>query len=83
MLLLKGYIPNFTCARYYFRYVEFSDFLCQPISGWTNFNISLISEKNTFFKNVKCDPSFHLKQSSWPWISKTNDGTKLKKIRLN
>jgi hypothetical protein len=26
MLLLEGYISNFTCARYYFLYVEFSDF---------------------------------------------------------
>jgi hypothetical protein len=26
MLLLKGYISNFTCAGYYFLYVEFSDF---------------------------------------------------------
>jgi hypothetical protein len=26
MLLLEGYISDFTCPRYYFLYVEFSDF---------------------------------------------------------
>jgi hypothetical protein len=26
MLLLEGYISNFTCARYYFLYVGFSRF---------------------------------------------------------
>jgi hypothetical protein len=26
MLLVEGYISNFTCARYYLLYVEFSDF---------------------------------------------------------
>jgi hypothetical protein len=37
MLLLERYISNFTRARYYFLCVEFSDFLCQPISRWTNY----------------------------------------------
>jgi hypothetical protein len=35
ILLLERYISNFT--RYYFLYAEFSDFLCQPISRWTNY----------------------------------------------
>jgi hypothetical protein len=36
MLLLKGYISNFTCARYYFLYVEFSDFYVnQSLAGQT------------------------------------------------
>jgi hypothetical protein len=36
MLLLKGYISNFTCAKYYFLYVEFSDFYVnQSLAGQT------------------------------------------------
>jgi hypothetical protein len=36
MLLLEGYISNFTCARYYFLYVEFSDFYVnQSLAGQT------------------------------------------------
>jgi hypothetical protein len=33
-MLLKGYISNFTCARYYFLYVEFSDlYVNQSLAG--------------------------------------------------
>jgi hypothetical protein len=36
MLLLERDISNFTCARYYFLYVEFSDFYVnQPLTGQT------------------------------------------------
>jgi hypothetical protein len=36
MLLLEGYISNFTCTRYYFLYVEFSDFYVnQSLAGQT------------------------------------------------
>jgi hypothetical protein len=36
MLLLEGYISNFTCAWYYFLYVEFSHFYVnQPLAGQT------------------------------------------------
>jgi hypothetical protein len=36
MLLLEGYISNFTCAKYYFLYVEFSDFdVNQTLAGQT------------------------------------------------
>jgi hypothetical protein len=36
MLLLEGYISNFTCARYYFLYVAFSDFYVnQSLAGQT------------------------------------------------
>jgi hypothetical protein len=36
MLLLERYISNFTCARYYFLYVEFSDFYVnQSLAGQT------------------------------------------------
>jgi hypothetical protein len=36
MLLLEGYISNFTCASYFFLYVEFSDFYVnQPLAGQT------------------------------------------------
>jgi hypothetical protein len=36
MLLLEGYISNFTCARYYFLYVEFCDFYVnQSLAGQT------------------------------------------------
>jgi hypothetical protein len=36
MLLLEEYIANFTCARYYFLYVEFSDFYVnQSLAGQT------------------------------------------------
>jgi hypothetical protein len=38
MLLLEGYISNFTCASYSFLYVEFSDFYVnQSITGQTIF----------------------------------------------
>jgi hypothetical protein len=34
--MLEGYISNFTCARYYFLYVEFSDFYVnQSLAGQT------------------------------------------------
>jgi hypothetical protein len=34
MLLLEGYISSFTCARYYFLYVGFSDFYVnQSLAG--------------------------------------------------
>jgi hypothetical protein len=34
MLLPEGYISNFTCATYYFLYVEFSDFhINQSLAG--------------------------------------------------
>jgi hypothetical protein len=36
MLLLEGYISYFTCAKYYFLYVEFSDFYVnQSLAGQT------------------------------------------------
>jgi hypothetical protein len=36
MLPLEGYISNFTCARYYLLYVEFSDFYVnQSLPGQT------------------------------------------------
>jgi hypothetical protein len=36
MLLLEGYISNFTCARYYSLNVEFSDFyINQSLAGQT------------------------------------------------
>jgi hypothetical protein len=36
MLLLEGYISNFTCARYYFVYVEFTGFYVnQSLAGQT------------------------------------------------
>jgi hypothetical protein len=36
MLLLEGYISNFTCARYYFLYAELSDFYVnQSLAGLT------------------------------------------------
>jgi hypothetical protein len=36
MLLLEGYISNFPCARYDFRYVEFSGFYFnQSLAGQT------------------------------------------------
>jgi hypothetical protein len=36
MLLLEGYISNFTCARYYILYVELSGFYVnQSLAGQT------------------------------------------------
>jgi hypothetical protein len=36
MLLLEGYISNFTCARYYFLYVLFSSiYVNQSLAGQT------------------------------------------------
>jgi hypothetical protein len=36
MLLLEGHISDFTCARYYFLYVEFSDvYVNQSLAGQT------------------------------------------------
>jgi hypothetical protein len=36
MLLLEGYISNFTCARFYFLYVVFSDlYVNQSLAGQT------------------------------------------------
>jgi hypothetical protein len=36
MLLLEGYISNFTCARYYFLYVEFSVCMCVCVGVYVN-----------------------------------------------
>jgi hypothetical protein len=36
LLLLEGYISNFTCTRYYFLYVELSNFYVnQSLAGQT------------------------------------------------
>jgi hypothetical protein len=36
MLLSEGFISNFTCARYYFLYEEFTDFYVnQSLAGQT------------------------------------------------
>jgi hypothetical protein len=46
MLLLEGYISNFTRARYYFLCVEFSDFYVnQSLTGQTI--VALLSTINT------------------------------------
>jgi hypothetical protein len=55
MLLLEGYISNFTCVRYYFLYVEFSNFYVnQSLAGQTihrseMFNCKI---KNTFGRKM-------------------------------
>jgi hypothetical protein len=42
MLLLEGYISNFTCAIYSFLYVEFSDFYVnQSLAGQTILDLRL------------------------------------------
>jgi hypothetical protein len=47
MLLSEGFISNFTCARYYFLYEEFSDFYVnQSLAGQT---ITLIVVTGTVF----------------------------------
>jgi hypothetical protein len=44
MLLLEGYILNFTCARYYFLYVEFSGFYVnQSLAGQTLLHNGLLN----------------------------------------
>jgi hypothetical protein len=46
MLLLEGYISYFTCARYYFLYVEFSDFYVnKSLAGQT---IQVVTYINIF-----------------------------------
>jgi hypothetical protein len=62
MLLLEGYISNFTCAKHYFVYVEFSDFYVnQSLAGQTlvdgtdalNFNNLVISAEGATNPIVK------------------------------
>jgi hypothetical protein len=49
MLLLEGYISNFTRARYYFLRVEFSDFYVdQSLTGQTIAHLQT-AEKVEFF----------------------------------
>jgi hypothetical protein len=44
MLLLEGNISNFTCARYYFFYVELSDFYVnQSLAGQTIYGVSFLN----------------------------------------
>jgi hypothetical protein len=51
MLLLEGYNSNFTCARYYFLYVEFSDFYVnQSLAGQTMLR-SAVSIFNLYCNN--------------------------------
>jgi hypothetical protein len=55
MLLLEGYISNFTRARYYFLCVEFSDFYVnqslvgQTITTYMPFTIILNTQEATIF----------------------------------
>jgi hypothetical protein len=42
MLLIEGYISNFTCAGHYFLYVEFCDFYVnQSLAGQSIPTVSL------------------------------------------
>jgi hypothetical protein len=53
MLLLEGYISDFTCPRYYFLYIEFSDFYVnQSLAGQTlpTTNFRRIFLETFFFK---------------------------------
>jgi hypothetical protein len=50
MLLLEGYISNFTRARYYFLCVEFSNFYVnQSLAGQTIPYITIFFEKMANF----------------------------------
>jgi hypothetical protein len=54
MLLLEGYISNFTCARYYFLYLEFSGFYVnQSLAGQTLIDYFLLLFRlfNLFYSN--------------------------------
>jgi hypothetical protein len=52
MLLLEGYIANFTCVRYYFLYVEFSDFYVnESFAGQTLLLLSSNSDDEPFYRN--------------------------------
>jgi hypothetical protein len=56
MLLLEGYISNFTRARYYFLCVEFSDFYVnQSLAGQTipkSFKFSLLPTDSVILDHV-------------------------------
>jgi hypothetical protein len=64
MLLLQGFILNFTCVRHYFLYVEFNDFYVnQSLAGQTierklnisfqlNFNARLTHESETSIDSI-------------------------------
>jgi hypothetical protein len=56
MLLLEGYISNFTCAGYDFLYVEFSDFYV---------NQSLAEQTIPLYRDIKNYPG-----QRWSWIGK-------------
>jgi hypothetical protein len=67
MLLLEGYISNFTCARYYFLYVEFSGFYVkQSLAGQTIYfylslgmQVTLLSSVSTRMLSVIYSPYGH------------------------
>jgi hypothetical protein len=42
MLRFKGYISNFTCASYYFLYVEFGDFYVNQFLAVQTIPVKLI-----------------------------------------
>jgi hypothetical protein len=42
MLRFKGYISNFTCASYYFLYVEFGDFYVNQFLAGQTIPVKLI-----------------------------------------
>jgi hypothetical protein len=49
MLMLEAYISNFTCARYYFLYVELSDcYVNQSLAGQTITKKLLCNVKKSF-----------------------------------
>jgi hypothetical protein len=62
MLLLEGYISNFTCTRYYLLYVEFSDlYVNQSFAGQT-LHVFIID----YLKILgKCCPNFSPKGYSF------------------
>jgi hypothetical protein len=66
MLLLEGYISNFTRARYYFLCVEFSEFYVnQSLAGQTILEVSIILVKSTmvFILSDVLSANFHVKLS--------------------
>jgi hypothetical protein len=52
MLLLKGYISNFTCARYYVLYVEFNEFYVNQSLGGQTLLIVAGYTMTTFIKFI-------------------------------
>jgi hypothetical protein len=64
MLMLEGYISNFTCVKYYFLYVEFSDsYVNQSLAGQTILECTKKIVHVLILKNLSTKNKYQMKMN--------------------